>query len=212
MLRDETERARALLIFDEVYSLRLGFHGAHEVLGVRPDLIALGKIIGGGLPVGAVAGKRSVMSATFDPQAGGRLAHNGTFNANPMTMAAGVAALEHFDEEAFDRLSRLGQRLRDGLAEALRISGRPGRVAGAASMVALIMTEAPIENWRDVVAARERDPGLGQRVEQMFRYFLDHGVLMASHGFFVLSTPTTEAEIDHVVDTALGGMRSLSGV
>jgi glutamate-1-semialdehyde 2,1-aminomutase len=209
MLREETEACGAMLIFDEVYSLRLGFHGAHGVLGVKPDLIAMGKIIGGGLPIGAVGGRRSLMTAVFDPRGGGKLAHNGTFNANPLTMAAGIAALEHFDEPAFDRLSVLGQRLRDGLNEALRISGRRGQVTGAASMAALLLTDAKIENYRDMVGEMMRDATLMPRTEKMFRHFLNNGVVMASQGFFVLSTAITEAEVDHTVETALSGLRAL---
>lgn len=209
MLRDETEACGALLIFDEVYSLRLGFRGAHGLLGLRPDLIAMGKIIGGGLPIGAVGGRRTIMTSLFDPRAGGKLAHNGTFNANPLTMAAGVAALEHFDQAAFDRLSRLGQRLRDGLGEALRLSGRTGQVTGAASMAALLLTDAKIETYRDLVAEVGRQPTLARRTEQFFRHCLNHGVLMAAQGFFVLSTPTTEAEVDHAIEVALSGLRAL---
>lgn len=209
MLREETTAAGALLIFDEVYSLRLGFHGAHGVLGIQPDLIAMGKIIGGGLPIGAVGGRRGIMTALFDPREGGKLAHNGTFNANPLTMAAGVAAMAHFDEAAFDRLSRLGQRLRDGFTEALRISGKRGQVTGAASMAALLLTDAKIVTYRDLVAEVGRRPTLTAGTEQLFRHFLNHGVLAAAQGFFVLSTPTTDAEIDHAIETALSGLRAL---
>src|SRR5204863_7713672 len=115
-----------MLIFDEVYSFRLGYHGAQGALGVIPDLTAMGKVIGGGLPVGAVGGAAELMSALFDPRNGKpKLGHGGTFNANPMTMAAGAAAMRLFDEPAFDRLSVLGERLRSGLREVIRIAGAP---------------------------------------------------------------------------------------
>jgi glutamate-1-semialdehyde 2,1-aminomutase len=83
-----------LLIFDEVYSFRLGFNGAQGALGVNPDLTALGKVIGGGLPIGAVGGRADIMEAVFDPRAGRtKMTHGGTFHANPMTMAAGGPSL-----------------------------------------------------------------------------------------------------------------------
>ncbi|NNM61000.1 MAG: aspartate aminotransferase family protein [Steroidobacteraceae bacterium] len=209
MLREETERCGALLIFDEVYSLRLGFHGAHATLGVKPDVVALGKIIGGGLPIGAVGGRADLMDQLFDPRVGAKLAHAGTFNANPLTMAAGVAAMKHFDETAFDRLGMLGERLRTGLREALRISGRAGTVTGAASMIGLFMTDSKIHNYRDLVTALIADPGIKRRGDALFRQLLNRGVFMGSQGFFVLSTANTAAEIDRIIEAVADSLRFL---
>lgn len=103
-LRAVTERTGTLLIFDEVISFRVAPGGAQERFGVRPDLTTLGKIIGGGLPVGAFGGRADVMAA-FDPRQGrGRISHGGTFNANPLTMAAGVATLEALTPERYRQL------------------------------------------------------------------------------------------------------------
>jgi len=209
MIQEETRRCGALLIFDEVYSLRLGFHGAHAALGVRPDIIALGKIIGGGLPIGAVGGRADLMTELFDPRPGAKLSHVGTFNANPVTMAAGLAAMRLFDETAFSRLAALGQRLRDGLNEALRISRCPGLVNGATSLAGCFLIDRPIATYRDLVARMGADPGFAHRSEALFRHLLNHGVLMMPPGFFALSTATTESDIDHVVEAVLSGLRSL---
>lgn len=211
MLRDETNALGALLIFDEVYSLRLGFHGAQGALGVIPDLTAMGKIIGGGLPIGAVGGKAAIMDALFDPRGSAKLAHGGTFNANPLTMAAGVAAMQHFDETAFDRLSALGDRLRSGLREALKIAGAPGTVGGATSMISLFHLEGKMVTYRDVAAAMAANPDATRRADLFFRGMLDRGYIMAPHGFFVLSTPMTEADIDRLTDDALATLRALDG-
>jgi glutamate-1-semialdehyde 2,1-aminomutase len=213
MLREETTRAGALLIFDEVYSFRLGFHGAQGALGVAPDLTAMGKVIGGGLPIGAVGGRADIMTALFDPRSGRpRLAHGGTFNANPMTMAAGAAAMRLFDEAAFERLSALGDRLREGLAEAVRISGAPATVKGAASMTSLFHVEEPIGTYRDLQSVMRANPKARARGERLFRYLLDHGVMIGASGFFVLSTALTEADIDRVCETVLGGLRVLDKI
>lgn len=210
MLREETTAAGALLIFDEVYSFRLGFNGAQGALGVTPDLTALGKVIGGGLPVGAVGGRAEIMTALFDPRAGRpRLNHGGTFNANPMTMAAGAVAMRLFDRAAFDRLSALGERLRDGLREAARVSGAPVTIKGAASMTSLSHLEAETHTYRDVVAAIRDNPQARIRGERFFHFLLNHGVMIGAQGFFVLSTALTEDDIDRVCDIALEGMRSL---
>ena len=208
MLRAELDACGGLLILDEVYSLRLGFHGAQGALGVRPDITALGKIIGGGLPIGAVGGPAHIMSTLFDPKDGARLAHGGTFNANPMTMAAGAAAMDLFDEPAFDRLSVLGERLRAGLREALRISGKPGIVNGAASLCRLGHSSEPIANYRDLYRIRQ-DGKAPARAEFFFRHMLNRGVLIGAPGLFVLTTAVTEADVDATIEKALEGLRLL---
>lgn len=209
MLREEMDACGGLLIFDEVYSLRLGFHGAQGAVGINPDLTAMGKIIGGGLPVGALGGPERIMTTLFDPREGAKLAHGGTFNANPMTMAAGLAAMELFDEVAFDRLSRLGERLRNGLSEAIRIAGVPGSVGGATSMIRLFHIDAKIETYRDVARLRHGNIDAQQRAEKLFHHFLNNGILIGAPGFFVLSTAVTEEEVDRTIETTLEGLRKL---
>lgn len=212
MLREETTAAGALLIFDEVYSLRLGFNGAQGAVGVTPDLTALGKIIGGGLPIGAVGGRHEIMSELFDPRSGpAKLAHGGTYNANPLTMAAGTAAMRLFDREAFDRLSALGDRLRAGLNEIIRITGVEAHVRGAASIVGVFQGPEAGPTYRDVVRARERNANRAPRTELFFRHMLDHGVLIGAPGFLVLSTAFEEADIDYVLEQALAGFRLIRG-
>lgn len=209
MLRAETRACNAMLIFDEVYSMRLGFQGAQGALGVDPDLTALGKIIGGGLPVGAVGGRADVMTEVFDPRHHAKVSHGGTFNANPMTMAAGVAALELLDRAAFDRMTALSERLRAGLREAVSIARVPGTVTGETSMTAFFHMDANVRTYRDVVKARMGNAQAGERAEKFFRYMLNHGILMGAPGFFVLSTAITEQEIDYTVETALAALRTM---
>ena len=109
-----------ILIFDEVVSFRIAAGGAQEVLGVQPDLTALGKIIGGGLPIGAVGGRREVMSV-FDARRGRpALPHGGTFNANPITMAAGLAAMSQMTPAEYERINRLGDLVRQEIRNAIR--------------------------------------------------------------------------------------------
>jgi glutamate-1-semialdehyde 2,1-aminomutase len=209
MLRDETSACGAMLIFDEVYSMRLGFNGAQGALGIMPDLTAMGKIIGGGLPVGAVGGRRDIMSELFDPRQHAKVSHGGTFNANPMTMAAGIVAMNLFDRAAFDRLSLLGEKLRQGLREVIRIAKVPGTVGGATSMVSLFHVDANPVTYRDVVASRRSNAQAGVRAEKFFRYMLNHGVLMGAPGFFVLSTAITDDEVDYTIETALAALKTM---
>ena len=114
-MRDVTRKHGIVLIFDEVISFRVGYHGAQGAFDVTPDMTTLGKIIGGGFPVGAVCGRAEVM-AVFDPTRGTPPApHGGTFNANPVTMAAGLVAMRLLTPEAFGRLDELGAKLRASL-------------------------------------------------------------------------------------------------
>ncbi|WP_375138488.1 aspartate aminotransferase family protein [Rubrivivax albus] len=209
MVREELQACGGLLVFDEVYSLRLGFHGAHATLGVQPDIIAMGKIIGGGLPIGAIGGRADIMTALFDPHAGARLGHAGTFNANPLTMAAGLAAMRAFDLGAFERLSALGDRLRKGLREALRIADVEGTVTGATSMTGFFLSGKSMSNYREIAALMGADPTIARRAEHVFHHLLNHGVYMGSYGFFVLSTAITEAEVDYIAETTLAALRTL---
>ena len=210
MLREETEKRGILLIFDEVYSFRLGFNGAQGKLGVTPDLTALGKVIGGGLPVGAIGGKSDIMDDLFDPRSGkSRLLHGGTFNANPMTMAAGAAALDLLDEDCFNYISSLGDRLRAGLRGVLKTLGAPGTVMGASSMAALAHTDKPFRTYRELVGIMASDQNVMASPGRCFRYLLNRGVYVAPMGLMLLSSPMTHADIDELIDRTADALRDL---
>ncbi len=195
-IREVTAAHGVLLVFDEVISFRLGYHGAQGFFGVRPDLTALGKLIGGGFPVGAVGGRADVM-AVFDPR-GGKAAvpHGGTFNANPVTMAAGLAAMQLLDAAAFGRLDELGGNLRDGISACFSHAGIPGSVTGAASLFKIHPTARPLVDYRSA----KPHPGEVARLSRIFRYLLDHGVLIAPTGLGCLSTPMGQAEIESFLE------------
>lgn len=123
-LRNSTTRVGALLIVDEVITLRLHPGGLAKQYDIVPDLVTAGKIIGGGFPVGAVGGRDDVL-AVFDPLHGGRVAWGGTFSANPMSMTAGRVAMEKFDSIAISSLNEYGNRLRrDLVADGIDVSGQ----------------------------------------------------------------------------------------
>ncbi|MDQ3890314.1 MAG: aminotransferase class III-fold pyridoxal phosphate-dependent enzyme [Actinomycetota bacterium] len=109
-VREEARRRGALFVLDEVQSLRNAPHGMHAEAGLEPDLLLMGKIIGGGLPVGAVGGRREIMAVTAGDRSD-RLPHSGTFNGNPVTAAAGLAGLAALDGEAIERLNRRAREL-----------------------------------------------------------------------------------------------------
>lgn len=206
MVREVTERHGILLVFDEVFSFRVGYDGAQGSVGVTPDLTALGKIIGGGLPVGATGGRADIMEVFDQTKKPLRVEHGGTYNANPMTMAAGLACMEQMTPETYDRLNGLGERLRDGLRAALRDTGLAGGVHGCASMVSLIFNDAPFTNFRQLPIRRRE----AQMIYALHRYLLDHGVTIIPHGLMLLSTAMTEDDIDETLVHMRNGMRMLA--
>ena len=138
------------------------------------------------------------------------MTHTGTFNANPMCMAAGVAAMELYDRAAHERLAGLGDRLREGLRRIIQITGRPGTVTGTASMVGLFHTDSTMGDWRTTLNMMMAEPTVMEQGEVFFRHMLNEGVYMASQGFFVLSTAMTEADIDFVLEKAELSLRKMS--
>jgi glutamate-1-semialdehyde 2,1-aminomutase len=184
----------ALLICDEVITLRLAFGGFQEVLGVRPDLTTMGKIIGGGLPVGAFGGRADVM-AIFDPRAPHYLHHSGTFNGNLMTMAAGCVTLDLLTQEEIGRINALGERLADGLRGLL--VERPdlqGAVNGCGSLLHVNFgTEGEVRNYSDLKLD-------GPVAARFHLATLDEGVYFAPRGFMNTSTAMDEQVVDDALE------------
>jgi len=205
MIREHTRGNGIVLIFDEVFSFRLGYHGAQGQVGVKPDLTALGKIIGGGLPVGATGGSAEIMSVLDLSGGRAKVEHAGTYNANPMTMAAGLACMQQLTPGAVQRLAALGERARNGLREALKVAGLTGQVVGQGSLLALVFNDRPFRNYRELPLGQQEI----QSVVGLHRYLLNHGVQMVPYGLFILSTAMTEADIDFMLEQALAGMRQI---
>jgi glutamate-1-semialdehyde 2,1-aminomutase len=198
----------ALFVCDEVITFRSNYGGAQEWYAVRPDLTAMGKMIGGGFPVGALAGRADVMDV-MDPWAKQVLFPlSGTFSANPVTMVAGLAAMEMFDRAAVYRLNRLGDFARSRINEAIRIVDAPACVTGAGSMFRVHMKPEAPHDYRS---------GFQTETEaRMLKTLLDHlaenGILMIATGSGTLSTPMTEKEIDRLGEAMLGGFRKCLSV
>ncbi|HSE91893.1 MAG TPA: aspartate aminotransferase family protein [Methylomirabilota bacterium] len=193
-LREVTARHGIVLIFDEVISFRIAWGGAQERYGVAPDLTTLGKIIGGGLPVGAFGGRGDIMAA-YDPRRGGaRISHGGTFNANPVTMAAGAATLNALTPEAYARLDALGDRLRGGVSRLLQNTRRRGQVTGVGSLFCLHWTSGPLTDYR---SSRPKDPEAPIRV---FMGLLNEGILLTQRGLGACSLAMEDEDVDRFVN------------
>ena len=192
MLRDFADSSGAVLIFDEVISFRVAPGGAQEYYGVTPDLTALGKIIGGGFPVGAFGGRADIMSL-YSPLRGPVVAHAGTFNANPITMAAGVATLNELTPIRYRRLAELAEMLRQGVRQVCAELEQPVAVTGIGSLFGIHFTGQPIRHYRDIAAA---DKALAERV---FLGMLNEGFLLAPNLVGAVSLALGEIEVDAFV-------------
>jgi len=195
-LRSLADTHGVLLVFDEVITFRAGTGGMQAIENIEPDLTALGKIIGGGLPVGAFGGRGDIMRI-FDPTHPDAVVHSGTFSGNALTMAAGMATLKILGRNEIDRINRLGERLRKCLKKALDQTGIPGQVGGFASTVYVLFSEAPWRNAREAVLAAA--PTV-EYAENLHLALLNRGVYAIGRGTlgFILSTPMDEKTVDTI--------------
>jgi glutamate-1-semialdehyde 2,1-aminomutase len=175
-LRKLTREHGTLLIFDEVMTgFRLAYGGAQELFRIKPDLTCLGKIIGGGLPVGAYGGSRAIMDMVA-PQ--GPVYQAGTLSGNPLAVAAGIATLKQLKKPgAYTRLEKLSARLEDGLRNAALASGIPVQVNRAGSMFTVFFTAAPVTDFQSARASDVRRYGI------FFQGLLERGVYFAPAQF-----------------------------
>ncbi len=190
-LREESQAHGVLLILDEVMTSRLSPQGAAPLFGVQPDLITLGKYLGGGLSFGAFGGRADLM-ARFDPSQPGALPHAGTFNNNVLSMAAGLAGLtEVLDDERLHALNARGDRLREALNAVMAPHG--WIATGIGSMVGFHPVPGPVRAPADLSTADDR-----QR-EVLFLALLERGWYAAPRGFIALSIEVTDDDVDGFV-------------
>src|SRR5881628_711464 len=198
MLREETARARCLLVFDEVITgFRVGWSGAQGRYGVTPDLTCLGKVIGGGLPVGAFGGPRSLMGQLAPT---GAVYQAGTLSGNPLSVAAGLATLTKVREMrgAYERLEELGALAERGLVEAALAAGVAACVNRVGSMLTLFLG---VERVSDYDGARRSDSA---RFARFFRGMLEEGIYLPPSQFeaMFVSLAHTEGDLERLARAA----------
>ena len=204
-LREVTRVNGALLIFDEVMTgFRLAPGGAQERFGIKPDLSCFGKVIGGGLPVGAFGGLAEIMDwlAPLGP-----VYQAGTLSGNPLAMAAGIAALEELaSTKAYATLERLGAALEKGLRDAAKASGVPVQFNRCGSMFCAYFTSQPVHNLSDALRCDL------ERFKLYFHSMLEQGIYLAPSQFEAgfLSTAHTEPDIERTVNAARKALKKLT--
>jgi glutamate-1-semialdehyde 2,1-aminomutase len=201
-LRRLTQRHGALLIYDEVMTgFRLAYGGAQELYGQRPDLTVLGKVVGGGLPVGAYGGRADVMKHVMPA---GPVFQAGTLSGNPLAMAAGIATLKELrDSPPYECLEQLGQMLAEGLTQAATAAGVPHQLARVGSMWTLFFTAEPVADYE---GAKRSDTA---RFARFFWAMLDQGIYLPCSQFeaaFLSAAHTAE----HVRQTLEAAQRALA--
>ena len=205
-LREWTEADGALLVLDEVITFRCEFGGAQTWYDVTPDLTALGKLIGGGFPVGAIVGRAAVMDV-MNPLADEVLfPHSGTFSANPITMTAGRAVMELFDEAAVAYVNALAKRAMDGIDEAIRSTGVKACVTGGGSMFRVHLKESPPTNYREAFAT----PAENRQLAVLLDHLFGEGLMMIGTCSAALSTVMGESEIDLLISAMKSGFEKIA--
>jgi glutamate-1-semialdehyde 2,1-aminomutase len=204
-LRQATRDDGALLIFDEVMTgFRVSRGGAQERFGIEPDLTTLGKVIGGGLPVGAYGGRAEIMRQVAPV---GPIYQAGTLSGNPLAMAAGLAQLRILEEtDPFEELERRTKRLVDRLVAVIRDRGFAATGGSLGSMWGIFFSEAPVRSFGD---AQRSDVS---RFRAFFHGCLDRGVFFAPSAFEAgfLSTAHGEGDIDETIDRAADAVRAMA--
>ena len=204
LLREITEKHGALLIFDEVMTgFRLAFGGAQQLFSITPDLSCFGKIIGGGLPVGAFGGRAEIMDCLAPV---GPVYQAGTLSGNPLAMAAGITALKELQSSsAYAQLEKIGGELESGMREAAKAAGVAVQFNRIGSMFCGYFTEQPVHNLADAMKSDRA------RFAKFFQGMLAEGIYLAPSQFEAgfLSTAHTSADIARTVAAAARVMKTL---
>jgi glutamate-1-semialdehyde 2,1-aminomutase len=203
-LRALTEEDGAVLIFDEVMSgFRVALGGVQEIEGIRPDLTTLGKIIGGGLPVGAFGGRREIMDKIAPL---GPVYQAGTLSGNPLAMAAGLASVRLLEKtKPYERLEKAGQAIAQALENSAEEAGVPLVVNGLGSMFSLFFSDRPVVDYDTSVSSN------GGLYKKLFHYALDNGVYLPPSPYETcfISTAHDKAAIEKTIEVLAGGIRKL---
>ncbi|WP_434714246.1 aspartate aminotransferase family protein (plasmid) [Rhizobium sp. YTUHZ045] len=184
-----------IVVADEVLNLRQSYRGASARYGLQPDLIAAGKIIGGGFPIGAIGGRREVMRVFASDSGTPPLPQGGTFSANPVSMVAGRVAMEAMTEAAFASLESLGDSIRAGLRREIARRRAAFSVTGAASLFRIHPKRKEPTDFREAYL----EPTEAELMARLSRHFLECGILLPNGAAACLSTAMTRADGDAVV-------------
>jgi glutamate-1-semialdehyde 2,1-aminomutase len=205
-LRELCDRHGALLVFDEVISFRLSLGGKQLLANVRPDLTTFGKIIGGGIGIGALGGRAEVMQL-FDPRQENSINQSGTFTGNPLAMVSGIASLKNVTQPELDRMAGLNARLYQRVQQKIDELGINLSANPVGSMMAVYGTRERFTTSREAIMALIRN-------KEAMRFFhlelLNRGVVCLSRGLFSISTPMDEAVVDDGIERICAALQTIA--
>lgn len=201
-----TRKNGALMVFDEVVTLRVNYGGAQENYKVAPDITAMGKIIGGGFPVGAIAGRADVLKVLDLRKSALKFPHSGTFSANPVTMTAGFKAMELFDRDAVLRLNAFTDKAISQIEEMISLLDVPVCITGAGSMFRFHLKPDPPTTYREAYQRDEVRALINELLD--FLYFKEN-ILIINTFTCMLSTVMTQTEIDKLTEGLFRAFKAL---
>jgi len=204
MLQDTARQHGILLISDEVVCFRLGYHGASAARGLEPDLVTLGKVVGGGLPIGVVGGRSATMEA-FAPQDSAPVPQGGTFSANALTMAAGRAALTALTVSEIERIDELGNYLRQQAEESAAQAGIAITVQGAGSLFRFHSKQARPLSYREAY----HDVAESEALRRLHAGMLERGFYVEAPFWGSISTSMTILHVDDFLDAFRACLREI---
>jgi len=199
-IKAASRKAGAIFIMDEVLTLRFDYGGCQSTFGVTPDLTTFGKLIGGGFPVGAVGGCADLMKI-FDPT-DMKVFHTGTFNANPVTMAAGLVSFSHLTAEKIEQMHQLTEILKEGLMGCAKSAGLPLSMNHYGSCLNMYFSDSPPESS----VVREDADIIGR----FHLAGMNRGVFVAPRGMLALSTAFTQTHINEVLERLGAAMKDVA--
>lgn len=199
-----TRKNGALLVFDEVVTFRVDYGGAQEKYSVKPDLTALGKIIGGGFPIGAFAGRADIMKVLDPREKKFMFPLSGTFSANPISMIAGRVAMELFDQDTVLNLNKLTQKAVEQIYEVIKIADIPASITGAGSMFRIHLRANPPTTYREAYQTKQ----IASIMNQLLDYLLiSENIILTNTCACMFSTAITQKEVDRLSDALLNGFK-----
>jgi glutamate-1-semialdehyde 2,1-aminomutase len=199
-----TRKNNALMVFDEVVTYRVNYSGAQNNYAVKPDLTALGKIIGGGFAIGAVAGKSEIMDVLDPRQTFLRHPHSGTFSANPISSTAGRIAMEMFDEQAVVDLNALTMTAKKQVEESIKIADVPISITGVGSMFRLHFREKAPTSYREAYQSKEAKEISNDLIDYLF---IEENIIMINTCSCMFSTTLTQQHVDQLSEALVHGFK-----
>ncbi|HQP90220.1 MAG TPA: aspartate aminotransferase family protein [Bacteroidales bacterium] len=203
---DWTRKNGSLFCFDEVITFRVHYSGMQECYNVQPDLTSLGKIIGGGFPIGAFGGRNDIMEVLDPIGQYYKYPLSGTFSANPISLTAGLTTMKLFDQEAVNNLNTLTDKARSLISEAIKIAQVPVSMSGDGSIIRLHFSDrVPIdyrENYYNELNQKDA-------IKRFLDYLYDHGIICVNSLTFFFNTTMTDKEINILADTLLDAFKEI---